>query len=200
MAGMTVLVWSGTDAWRAEWAEVHPAVDGFSAHGVQLGVEPLPYRVDYRLDTAGGWLTRTLEVSAAGDGWQRTLWLASDLRGTWTCESTGHGDVDLPGAGGDAGPLTGALDCDLGLSPLTNAMPVLRHRLHREGGAADLLMAWVSVPDLHVHPSRQRYDHLRTAAGGAVVRFSSGDFTADLGVDADGFVTDYPGLAERLRP
>ena len=108
--------------------------------------------------------------------------------------------MDLPSAGGDTAPLTGALDCDLGLSPLTNTMPVLRHRLHREGGAADLLMAWVSVPDLHVHASPQRYEHLRTTAAGAVVRFSSGDFTADLLVDADGFVTDYPGLGTRVRP
>jgi uncharacterized protein len=200
MAGVTVLVWAGTDEWRAESAEVGRAGGGFGARGVQLGVDPLPYRVDYRLDTAAGWLTRTLQVSAAGDGWQRTLRLAHDLEGAWTCEATAHGDVDLPEPGGEAAPLAGALDCDLGLSPLTNTMPILRHRLHREGGAVEFLMAWVSVPDLHVHASRQRYDHLRATAHGAVIRFGSGDFTADLVVDADGFVTDYPGLAERVRP
>src|SRR5436305_1619130 len=108
MAAMAVVVWAGTDQWRAESAEVHLAADGLSARGVQLGVDPLPYRVDYRLDTAGGWLTRTLEVSASGDGWRRTLRLARDLGGTWTCEATARGDVDLPGAGGDAAPLAGA--------------------------------------------------------------------------------------------
>jgi hypothetical protein len=61
-------------------------------------------------------------------------------------------------------------------------------------------MAWVSVPDLHVHASVQRYEHLRTTAAGAVVRFSSGDFTADLLLDTDGFVADYPGLARRVHP
>jgi uncharacterized membrane protein HdeD (DUF308 family) len=30
-------------------------------------------------------------------------------------------------------PLAGSLDCDLGLSPLTNSMPALRHR-HNESG------------------------------------------------------------------
>ena len=50
----TVLVWSGTDRWRAESAEVHPEGDSFSARGVQLGVDPLPYRVDYQLDTTDG--------------------------------------------------------------------------------------------------------------------------------------------------
>jgi hypothetical protein len=30
------------------------------------------------------------------------------------------------------------------------------------------------------------------------VRFSSGSFVADLTVDGDGFVIDYPGLARRV--
>jgi hypothetical protein len=199
MAGMTVLVWAGTDEWRAEHAEVEPT-GGFGARGVQLGVVPVPYRLEYRLETGGPWLTRSLRVEASGDGWERGLLLTSDLEGAWTCEATARGQVDLPGAGGAVAALTGALDCDLGFSPLTNTMPVLRHRLHREAGDVELLMAWVSVPDLQVHASVQRYEHLRTTATGAVVRFSSGDFSADLLLDADGFVADYPGLARRVYP
>lgn len=67
----------------------------------------------------------------------------------------------------------GAVDCDLGRSPLTNVMPVRRHRLHEAPGAVDFLMAWVSVPDLGVHRSRQRYEHLRPVAvdSPAVVRY-----------------------------
>ena len=43
-----------------------------------------------------------------------------------------------------------ALDCDLAYCPLTNLMPVLRHRLHREPGRHDLVMAWVRLPELTV--------------------------------------------------
>lgn len=43
----------------------------------------------------------------------------------------------------DAALLDDALDCDLAFSPLTNTMPVLRHRLHREPGEVRLVMAWV---------------------------------------------------------
>lgn len=46
------------------------------------------------------------------------------------------------------GAVRGALDCDLGRSPLTNLMPARRHHLHEHPGAAQFLMAWVSVPDL----------------------------------------------------
>jgi hypothetical protein len=92
--------------------------------------------------------------------------------------------------------LAGALDCDLGLSPLTNSMPVLRHGLLEPGEPVELLMAWVAVPELTVHASAQRYVPL----GEGVVRFESldGEFTADIEFDADGLVVDYPGIARRL--
>lgn len=179
-------MWAGTDEWRAETADVRPRPDGFTATGVQLGLTPEPYRLDYVLETTAAWLTSTLQVTAAGDGWRRSLQLARDPHGRWSSE----GDDDLSA-------LAGAADCDLGLSPLTNAMPILRHRLHREPGAVELTMAWVSVPDLGVHVSVQRYEHLRTTPTGAVVRFASGDFTADLVLDRAGFVLDYPDLARR---
>jgi uncharacterized protein len=197
---VTVLTWAGTDQWRSEFAAVRRAADGFTARGVQLGIDPLPYRVDYHLETTAGWVTRRLEVTAAGDGWQRTLHLTHDGHGQWTCEATARGDVPLPRPGGDAAALAGALDCDLGLSPLTNTMPILRHRLHREAGVAQCTMAWVSVPDLGVHPSAQRYEHLRMIPAGAVIRYRDGSFTADVVVDADGFVTEYPELARRVGP
>lgn len=88
----------------------------------------------------------------------------------------------------------GAADfVDLGFSPLTNTLPILRDRLHRGGGSRDYVMALVDVPSLEVSRSEQRYEPL----GPNVVRFSSGDFEAELELDEDGFVVRYPGLAER---
>jgi hypothetical protein len=83
---------------------------------------------------------------------------------------------------------------DVAASPFTNSFPVVRDALHRGGGARDYVMAWVDVPSLEVHRSEQRYEPLRPG----LVRFSSGDFTADIEFDADGFVLRYPGLAERV--
>ena len=56
-------------------------------------------------------------------------------------------------------------------------------------------MRFVSVPDLTVAESEQRYEPL----GEGHVRFSSGNFTADLVFDDEGLVVHYEGLAERLR-
>ena len=181
---MRALAWQGVEEWLAEHAQIDLGDDGVMATGVQLGVDPEPYLVEYRLDAPSGWITRRLEVEASGAGWRRSLSLEHDGRGGWTADGKPVPDVD------------GALDCDLAFSPLTNLMPVRRLALHEAAGSHDLAMAWVSVPDLAVHRSPQRYQHLRPG----VVRFASldSDFTADLELDADGLVVRYPGLAERV--
>jgi hypothetical protein len=83
---------------------------------------------------------------------------------------------------------------DLGNSPLFNSLPVLRDGLLEGSEARGYVMRWVSVPDLAVHEQRQRYEPI----GAGVVRFRSGSFTADIEFDADGLVSRYPELAERL--
>jgi uncharacterized protein len=180
-----VVAWSGLEEWLAELAQVDLDSGRVQATGVQLGATPEPYRLDYHLDVPADWITRRLDVEAMGAGWRRRLVLEHDGAGAWTCD-------------GEPNPaLNGALDCDLAFSPLTNVMPIRRHQLHEGDGSADFLMAWVSVPDLAVHASPQRYEHV----SGGVVRYVSRDsgFRADLELDADGLVVRYPRLAQRVR-
>ena len=203
------MIWSGEGEdqdgdWHVEFARVELAPDGLRATGVQLGAVPLPYRLDYALDATGpGFVTRSLRVKAAGEGWERRLRLERADDGAWTITAEAAGEVDLPGPGRSSDIFGEALDCDLGLSPLTNAMPVHRHGLHRETGQADFSMAWVAVPALSVRLSRQRYTHLRCGPDGASVRFEEVDgdavvFSSDLKYGADGLIEVYPRLARRV--
>ena len=84
---------------------------------------------------------------------------------------------------------------DLGLSPLFNSLPVWRDGLLDDRVARDYLMRFVSVPELTVADSEQRYEPL----GEGSLRFRSGDFTSELTFDDEGLVEHYEGLAERLR-
>jgi hypothetical protein len=198
MATSRLYAWAGAGQWRAESAQVWTDGDRFSATGVQLGVDPVPYRLDYELRTTAGWITSTLDVVVVGSGWRRALHLARETDGRWSARTENEGTGPLPLPGFDAEALTDAVDCDLGLSPLTNTMPILRHRLHRSAGSAEFMMALVSVPDLAVEPSPQRYEHRHTTPSGAMVGFSSGSFSAELELDQDGFLVDYSGLARRV--
>jgi uncharacterized protein len=188
----------------AEFAEVSLGDAYLRAAGVAVGADPLPYRLDYELDCADGFVTRRLLVRAQGATWSRRLLLSRDPRGLWGIEASAQGEVDLPEPGGDPAAFAAALDCDLGACPVTNTMPVLRHGLLRGGEPRDFAVAWVSVPDLAVHPSEQRYTFVGPAAmaagqepGTAVIRFQSGTFSADVVFDDDGLVVDYPGIGRR---
>ncbi|MGH2500496.1 MAG: putative glycolipid-binding domain-containing protein [Candidatus Limnocylindria bacterium] len=192
------ILWMREDGYGCEFCEVALGGTRLDARGVAVAVDPLPYRLDYELATGEAFVTKSLLVRSSGAAWSRELRLERDADGTWHLAAEQRGEVDLPRAGGDAAAFEGADDCDLGRSPLTNTMPVLRARL-LEGGAAEFLMAWVSAPDLGVHTSRQRYEFLSRDAAGAVVRYrgSHRGTAYDIEFDADGLVRRYPGLAYR---
>jgi hypothetical protein len=168
-----------------------------TARGLAIGTDPCPYRLEYELTTREEFVTKRLIVRTTGWGWRRGLILERSDGCAWSCTTASEGSLDRPMPGGDLTRLSGARDCDLGLSPLTNTMPVLRHRLHELGGSVALLMAWVAVPELAVVPSPQRYSFLRRMAGACFIRYESLDsgFTAEITFDEHGLVLDYPGIA-----
>ncbi len=145
-------------------------------------------------------VTWRFRVTSRGEGWRRELDLRRDAGGNWSIATREEGQVELSPAGGDTTRLAGARDCDLGLSPVTNMMPILRHCLLDGGGPIELTTAWVAVPALTVRPDGQRYRHLRSAADHHVIRYEAldGSFAADITVDADAIAIEYPGIARRL--
>ncbi|MFI6943932.1 putative glycolipid-binding domain-containing protein [Streptomyces sp. NPDC050418] len=179
------LTWQITETGGFETAWITPTGPrSFTARGRVFAALPHPYWLSYALETGPDWITRTLCVTAETTDATARLDLRRSPSGRWTANGG-----ELPWAGQDT------LDCDLGFSPLTNTMPVLRHGLHRTPGSRGFHMAWISVPDLSVHASPQTY--ARELAD-RHVHFTSGDFSAEIDFDPEGFVTSYEGLAHRL--
>jgi hypothetical protein len=198
------LFWARRDTSGAE----HTLVDvhaGLHARGTALAVDPLPYSARYELRTGPDWVSTALEVSTEGAGWSRTLRLESEA-GRWRASTAERGDLDaaltaaghagagLPGTE-DPDLLFGALDVDLTGSPLTNTLPIRRLGLLKAepGVAHRVSVAWVLMPSLEVVQADQIY----TSLGDRRVRFATETFSADLVVDDEGFVVEYPGLAQR---
>src|SRR5919109_1147753 len=198
---MRFLIWTGVEEWLTETASVELSDGSWRASGTQLGAEPEPYRVDYRLDCSDRFLTRELAAVATGAGWRRELRLRHDGAGAWDAQVTDDGEVPGGSWDGELPDLSEARDIDIQNSPLTNTMPILRHGF-QSGGSGDLVMAFVTTPSLRVEASPQRYEHVRTTESGSVVRYISrdGDFTAELELDADGLLAFYPRLARRIEP
>jgi len=177
---------------------------GLYARGTIVGTDPLTYSGSYELLADQKWASARLTVNVEGAGWLRSLKLER-AAGRWHATAGEQGDLDaalmhegharpqLPGVE-DPDRLTGALDVDLGYSPLTNTLPIRRLGLRAAatGTQQTVAVAWVLVPSLVVVPAQQTY----TVVGLGTIRYSSGDFSAELTVDGDGFVTHYPGLAK----
>ena len=191
-----LIVWQlmGTAEFEAAWLQV--AGLRVRAVGQAVGQRPVPYWLSYILETDSQAVTACLEVTATMLGWEQRLNLRRDRHG-WIADGERRPD------------LADALDCDLGWSPMTMMLPVIRHGLHRHPGTEPLMVASVAVPSLQVSPVRQAYTHLRPAGlgpadlgpagGGAWVRRSRGNLSADFLVDGDGLVIDHPEHARRVR-
>ena len=182
-----MLVWAIDEIAGFDTAWVTIDARRMSAEGQQSGLMPSPYWVRYRLETAEEFVTASMTVDSRWDGGSSSLDLKHDHARGWTVDGRARPDLE------------DAQDLDLACCPLTNTMPILRHRFHRGPGDHEFLMAFIEVPSLRVVPARQRYTHVRTLVnGGAIVRYGSGSFRSDLTIDADGFVVDYPRLGRRL--
>lgn len=185
MVKQRVVTWRVIPSGGLETAWITRDASSLTARGRAVGTDPSRYWVEYQLDTGDDFVTRSLNVTIHSEEDSRTLELRREGE-RWSAN-----EESLP-------ELSAALDCDLGLCPLTNTMPILRHELHVQPGRHEFLMAWVAVPELTVHASQQTYTHLASVPEGARVRYESGDFASDLLVDHDGLVVEYPQLATRI--
>jgi hypothetical protein len=161
---------------------------GVVADGVALGVKDgVPFRLSYEVRCDAYWRVRFVRVGQPGE--PAKLELLSDGEGHWS-------SID----GRAVAYLDGCEYVDIADTPFTNTLPVRRLGLVR-GAAADITVAYVDGMDLQPWPEPQRYTRL-DRDGADVYRFTSldGGFTADLPVDAEGLVLDYPGLFRRTWP
>jgi uncharacterized protein len=154
---------------------------GFEARGeVAAMLEGNALSASYLVETDAAWRTRQVRVEVKGGG---ALEILSDGDGHWRRAD----GVKLP-------ELDGCMDPDISMTPFTNTVAI-RRLGSRVGAAAEIKVAYILVPELSLRAAPQRYTRLADR----LWRFDGLDidFTADITVDEDGFVVDYPGLFRR---
>lgn len=155
--------------------------DGVHADGVIVALDGRPTRVVYRIEAGPDWAVRRLSLATNGE---------PDL-----VLERRDGDRWYDAGGTERTDLAGCVDVDIALTPFTNTLPIRRLGLAVGAASADLRIIYVQVDrGLTSEAVDQRYVRLADDS----YRYSSGDFTADLTVDADGFVVDYPELWRRI--
>ncbi len=161
--------------------------DAFCVDSVVLGIEQgEAFRLHYRLWLNHQWQVTSFRISHLPYGTEYRFF--RDTNDFWS-----RGDL----LGDDDGQWAGCTDLDISCTPFTNTLPIRRLKL-KVGQSADINVLFVECPQLKIKTAPQRYERLSELE----YRFTSldSDFTAVITVDADGFVTDYPGLFERRYP
>jgi hypothetical protein len=174
--------WATERSGGLEHVELDIGDAGATAEGVLIG--PAGGRLfacSYALACDEHWRVRSLHVHVAGKG---KVCLRADGAGNWL-------DAD----GTPLPALQGCMDVDLSGSPFTNTLPIRRlgEQLRQR---QEIKVAYVDLPKLDVQPASQAYTRL--APDRVLFESLSRPFTAELEIDGDGLVLNYPGLFTRV--
>jgi uncharacterized protein len=176
--------WRQADGDGLEHLDLRAEDGAIVAESVVIGSRGgAPYGVRYRIVCDQGWTVQSLDLTATSG---QKLGLRSDGEGEWT-----------DGEGWPIPHLDGCIDIDLAGSPFTNTLPIRRLGLSAGSDTVELKMAYVPFDSFEPVVDGQRYRGLEQDR---LYRYEAADrtFAADLPVDEDGLVTDYPGLFERV--
>ncbi|WP_299257774.1 putative glycolipid-binding domain-containing protein [uncultured Kushneria sp.] len=178
------VVWTGWDHQGSEHLQLRIEGDGVRVESrIEGGHDDAFRQLSYQLWLDPEWRVRRM-AARLDDGRERRL--VTDGAGHWWCDE--HGLLSS---------LTGCLDIDIAATPFTNTLPIRRLGLS-SGESASLTVALLSIPSLALNAVRQRYTRL-SSRGWRYEGLDSG-FTAQLDVDDQGLVLDYPETFRRRRP
>jgi hypothetical protein len=184
-----MLTWRAPDISRMESVRVQVSGKRIKATGriVAAATATNPaFGAFYELQTDESGATKRLGLTITLAERERQLAIARDEENMWMV--TDHQGERRAG-------YNGALDVDLVFSPFFNALPIRRLGLHERAETTTLPVVYVNVPDMTVAAATVSY----TGQGGPEgIKLRSPVADTTVTVDAEGFIEDYPGLAERI--
>ncbi|WNJ91887.1 putative glycolipid-binding domain-containing protein [Bosea sp. 685] len=173
--------WQGLGGEGLEHLTISATAETVHAEAVVIGARGgTPYGVTYKIACDLDFSVRSFAVSTTdGRGLEMTR-----RDGAWYDSRRGH----LP-------DFDGCIDIDLAGTPFTNTLPI-RRAAWQTGTEHGFTMLYVSFGTFEPSVDAQTYACL----GPRLFRYKAADrsFTADLPVDEDGLVMDYPTLFQRL--
>jgi hypothetical protein len=182
------LIWLNQADTGLEHFTLRRAAEEIIADGIVIGVEEnVAFCIRYTIRCDLRWHVREVTVRLLEEN-EQSLYFVSDGAGNWINDS------------GDAVPeLKGCIDVDITATPFTNTLPIRRLGLS-PSESAEIQVVYFTVPDMRVRVEPQKYTSLESSSAGGKYRFESlsDGFTADITVDAEGLVEDYPALFKRV--
>ncbi|MFI5778618.1 putative glycolipid-binding domain-containing protein [Nocardia sp. NPDC051570] len=182
-----MLTWRAHNASRMESVRVTLTGNRIRASGriIAGGCEDHPaFSASYDLITDENGMTKRLSLRSTVAAGERHASIARDQENYWLIDAGGTHVRSTFG---------GALDVDVVLSPFFNTLPIRRYGLAHATEDVHVPVVYVRLPDLLVQEASLTY-----SSGPDGIHVLSPVSTATVTVDPDGFLLDYPGLAERI--
>jgi uncharacterized protein len=183
-----ILTWRAHDVSRMESVRVQLSGNRLKAYGriVAAATSSHPaFSASYDLVTDDAGATKRLSMTVTLAERERQLSIARDEENMWLVQ---HHSGESKRAAFD-----GALDVDVIFSPFFNALPIRRIGLYQRTESIACPVVYVRLPEMSVDPVTISYS---SAADG--IKLHSPVAETTITVDSDGFILDYPGLAERI--
>lgn len=185
-----VLTWRAHDVPRMESVRVQLSGNRIKAYGriVAAATEVHPaFSASYDLVTDDSGATKRLSLTVTMAERERQLNIARDEENMWLVQDKQNQATREPH--------DGALDVDVVYSPFFNALPIRRTGIHQRAETLSLPVVYVRIPELTVETVVVDYESDGPNAG---IKLKSPVAETTITVDDEGFIRDYPGLAERI--
>lgn len=143
------------------------------------------FSASYDLVTDENGVTSRLSLRTSMAAGERQMSISRDDEGTWMVEHRGGSH--------QRSAFDGALDVDVVLSPFFNTLPIRRFGMAHDSEDVEVTVVYVTLLDMRVEPATLTY-----SSGADGIHVLSPVSSSSLSVDHEGFVLDYPGLAERM--
>ncbi|WP_083883637.1 putative glycolipid-binding domain-containing protein [Nocardia higoensis] len=182
-----ILTWRSHDARRIESVRVTLNGNRIRAAGRMIGGECADhpaFSASYDLVTDENGRTKRLSLRSTTASGERQASIARDEENYWLVDAGGTHVRSTFG---------GALDVDVVLSPFFNTLPIRRYGLQHAVDEVVVPVVYVRLPELLVQEASLTY-----SSGADGIGVLSPVSSATVTVDTDGFLLDYPGLAERI--
>ncbi|MEC3913978.1 putative glycolipid-binding domain-containing protein [Nocardia sp. CDC153] len=182
-----ILTWRSHNASRMESVRVVLSGNRIRAAGriIAGDCDDHPaFSASYDLVTDESGVTKRLSLRSTLATGERHASIARDEEDYWLIDA---GNTHVRSTFG------GALDVDVVLSPFFNTLPIRRYGLAHASEDVQVPVVYVRLPDLLVQEASLTY-----SSGPDGIHVLSPVSSATVTVDEDGFLLDYPGLAERI--
>ena len=177
--------WTSEEGGGVEHLAFDARDDGFHVESTLIGErDGKAYGLYYRVKSDKSWRTQHAYLKVMGGA---ELELHGDGEGNW---HDGHGLVLTS--------IAGCIDIDIAATPYTNTLPIRRLQLAK-GERRPIAVAFIATPELEISRVEQAYTCVEPDREYRYEGIGTG-FAAELKVDEDGLVTDYPTMFIRTLP